>query len=89
MLEAANLNGSQNEIYICSAGDFLVANLKLGVAAAFDFFPTVDQIGEKAVHFPSHCSLGSQAQCARPFLANPALVGLVSVEVWTVAWQVH
>ena len=71
------------------AAQFLGASLKLGAAVAFDFFPTVHQIGEKADHLLSDRSLGAQSQISRHLLTRPAPDGLVGVEVRAVTGQVH
>ena len=72
-----------------TAAQFPGASLKLGAAVAFDFFPTVHQIGEKAGHLLSDRSLGAHAQITRHLLTRPALDGPVGVEVRTVTGQVH
>ncbi len=69
------------------ANQFVGFGLQHGSAAAFDFLVSLGQIGEKAAHFLPDCGTGSQALVGRCFLAHPAPDGLVSVEVWTVAWQ--
>ena len=55
----------------------------------FNFFPSVGQIGEKAVHLFPHHGTGSQALVSGCFLAYPTLDGLVGVEIWTVTGEVH
>ncbi len=91
------LNRSQSEIYICWAGtigagvgvQLCGASLKDGATTAADFFPTVGQTGEEAAHCLPHRSPGAQAQISGCLLARPAPDGLVSIEIRTVAGQVH
>ena len=52
-----------------TAGEVLRSGLKHGAAAAFDFFVSLGQIGEKAAHFLLACGTGAQALVGRCFLA--------------------
>ena len=93
----AKLNWSHGEIYICrpesvgrgAGGQFIRLCLQHGPASSLDFLATTGQPGEKVAHLLLHRSTSAQALVGGRLLTCPAPDGLVSVEVWAVAGQIH
>ena len=77
------------QIYICmtesvgpgAGGRFFRSCLQSGTAAAFDFFPSARQAGEKVAHLLLHRGTSAQAPVGGRLLIGPAPDGLVSVEI--------